>query len=87
MEPSDFMDYPFDSVFKKSECETVAQNIMKILSRTGDEFRKLSFNEYKKERIADGNFSDGEKQFFDMVIPYCKSPDTARLFSKIWNKV
>lgn len=64
MKPSFFSSkYPWDSVFGKSECETIAQNIMKILQRTGDEFRTLSFEEYKDERLKDGNFSERERVF------------------------
>ncbi len=85
MKPSNFTNYPWSSVFKKAECETVAQNVMKILERTGNKFRKLSYNEYEKERLKDANYSNGEKKFFDQIIDYCKSEDTAKLFSKSWN--
>ena len=44
----------------------------------------LTFDEYKSERLKDGNFTNSEKQYFDMVIGYCKSEDTAKLFSKSW---
>jgi len=87
MAPSNFMVKPMGSVFQKSEHETVAANIMVILGRTGDTFRELSWKEYKEERIKDGNFSYGEKGFFEDVVPYTKSEDTARLFSPIWREV
>lgn len=83
--PSDFTNEPHNSVLQKSEAETIAQNIMVILKRTGNEFRELSFEEYKKEREKDGNFHIIEKGFFEQVIGYCKSPDTAKLFSKRWS--
>ena len=57
---------------------------MVILFRTGDNFRKLSWKEYKKERIKDGEFTEREKEYFDKVIPYFKSSDTVQLFSKAW---
>ena len=83
--PKDFSKAsPFSSVTQKSECETIATNIMVILSRTGDTFRELSWDEYKEERQKDKNFSEGEKGFFDRVIDYCKNEDTARLFSEGW---
>ncbi len=72
------------SVLQKSEAETIARNIMVILFRTGDTFRPLSWEEYKEERLKDGQFSEGEKRYFDQVIDYCDSPKTAKLFSKEW---
>ena len=86
MKPSDFTSYPWGSVTMNSEAETVATNIMTILSRTGDEFRKLTWEEYKQEREKDGNFSTCERSYFEEVLPYCKSADTAKLFSKEWDK-
>lgn len=86
MKPSDFTSYPWGSVAGKSEAEVVARNIMVILSRTGNEFRNLDWEEYKEEREKDGNFSPSEKPYFEEVLPYCKSADTAKLFSEKWNK-
>lgn len=84
MKPSNFINYPWSSVLNKSEYETVAQNIMKILKRTGDEFRPLSFTEYKTERIKDGNFTDNEENYFNEVIIFCRNADSAICFSKTW---
>jgi hypothetical protein len=86
LKPSDFTEFPCSSVLQKSEAETVAQNIMKILKRTGDEFRPLSKEEYIDQREIDGNFSRGELSYFDQVIDYCKNADTAQLFSKVWKQ-
>ena len=87
LKPSEFAKkQPSESVFLKSEHETIASNIMTILSRTGDEFRPLTWEEYSIEREKDGNFSYGEKRFFEDVIDYCVSAQTARLFSKEWKK-
>lgn len=82
--PSDFKNYPSDSVTRNSECETVAQNIMIILSRTGDKFRPFDFEEYQIERKKDGNFSQAEKTYFEKVRSYCADEDTAKTFSKEW---
>lgn len=82
--PSDFTNFPFDSVECKSEAETIALNIMVILDRTGNTFRELTWQEYMRERLRDSNFSEGEFSYFNRVISYCKSPDTANLFSKAW---
>lgn len=86
MKPSDFLTFPYGSVFQKSECETVALNAMVILSRTGDKFKKLSAKKYEEERRKDGNFSSLELKYLSDVSPYLKSATTAILFSKAWSK-
>ena len=87
MNPSDFTEYPWSSVKQNNESETIACNIMRILKRTGDTFRSLSWEEYKEERLKDGSFTESERRYFDDVIDYCTSPETARLFSPTWKKV
>ena len=84
MKPSDFKSYPFSSVLQNSESETVALNIMVILSRTGDVFRDLTWEEYKLERMKDGNFTETEIRYFKLVIDYCKSSGAAIIFSSNW---
>lgn len=86
MKPSNFMKHPWSSVTQSAECENIARNIMVILYRTGDEFRHLEWDEYKAERLKDGNFSDIEKKYFDAVIDFCKNEDTAILFSPTWKQ-
>jgi hypothetical protein len=87
MKPSDLkMTQPYDSVFRNSECETVARNIMIILARTGNEFRDLSAQEYSDERRKDGEpASVQEMGVFEKVVFYTKSEDNARHLSKYWN--
>ena len=85
--PSDFLSHPYDSVFKKNETETVARNIMAILSRTGNDWRNLSWDEYKSIRFVDGNFTESEKKYFDLVVGYCVSEYDARAFSPNWESV
>lgn len=87
MNPSDFTDNPMGSVAKKSEAETVARNIMVILKRTGNKFRLLSWDEYKEHRLKDGHFNEVEKNYFDQVVKFCRSVETAELFSPVWAKV
>lgn len=82
--PSNFTVQPIASVLRKSEAETIARNIMVILERTGNTFRNLSWEEYKEERLKDGHFTESEKKYFDQVIDYCASAETARLFSPAW---
>lgn len=86
MLPSNFKKHPYNSVFNKSEAETIARNIMIILSRTGDEFRPLSWDEYKVERLKDGGFTEGEKTYFDRVTPWCRTGEIAAKFSPTWAK-
>lgn len=85
LKPSDFTKYPWSSVLQNMQSEVIAHNIMIILNRKGNEFKDLTWEEYKEERIKDGNFSEEEKSYFNNTIPYCKSAQTASLFSKEWN--
>ena len=85
--PADFCVYPWSSVTKNSESETVAVNIMKILKRNGNTWRELPFEEYEEERKEDGDYSEREKYIFEGVRGYCKSVDTATLFSKTWTEI
>ncbi len=84
MKPSTFNEFPCESVKQNHESEQIAANIMRILKRTGDTFRSLDWEEYKTERLKDGHFTDRERGYFDAVIDYCVSPETAKLFSPVW---
>lgn len=86
MLPSNFKKHPYNSVMNKSEAETIARNIMVILSRTGDKFRQLSWDEYKTERLKDGDFTEREKAYFDKVVSRCSSVETALHFSPTWGE-
>jgi len=82
--PSDYSKIqPMSSVFYKSEHEVIARNCVTILMRTGDTWRKLTWEEYKVERIKDGGFSEREREYFDDVIPYIKE-DKVQSFSPAW---
>lgn len=85
--PSDFIKHPWSCVFKSNEHESIATNVMKILKRTGDEWRTLSFEEYEKERKKDGAYSPREKSYFDEVAPYTESADKAAMFSATWKEI
>ena len=85
--PSNYTSYPMGSVSQNSETETIARNIMVILSKSGDTFRELSFDEYQKARIEDGaTISDtlGEKPYFEKCVGYCVSSDKADSFENGW---
>lgn len=84
MKPSDFKTFPSNSIFHNYKSEEVARNVMIILSRTGDTFRFLDRDEYKAERQADGHFTESERGYYDKVIAYCHSQETAALFSPVW---
>lgn len=86
LKPSDFTDYPWDSVKQQAEYEIVAQNIMKIKKRLGNEWTKLSWEQYKEERLKDAHFTGEEYGLFNEVIEYCESPEAAAKFSKAWIK-
>lgn len=86
LKPSVFTAFPCSSVFRKCEAEQIAVNIMVILERTGDVFRPLSWKEYKKERMKDGEFTEGEKPYFEQVKEYCGSAYEAINFSTVWGK-
>lgn len=89
MKPSDFASVSnMGSVARKSEAETVASNIMRILMITGDEWRPLSWEEYWNQRTKHGTgFSLKEKPYFEQVIDFCQSEQTARLFAPGWKMV
>lgn len=88
MKPSNFQKASaMASVLQKAEAETVAENIMTILKRTGNTWRRLTYDEYKKERKKDGNYSSEEEYYFNQVIDFCISPETAKLFSPGWRAV
>lgn len=84
MKPNNFTNHPYDSVLKNTESEIVARNIMKILERTGNEFRLLGWDEYKAERIKDGSFTESEKTYFDKVVGFCISEHSASAFCANW---
>lgn len=85
--PSEFNKHPWSSVLQKTEAEVVARNIMVILSRTGDEWRELGWEEYVEERMKDTGFSQMERQYFDKAISYTKSEAAARSFCDAWKTV
>lgn len=84
--PSQFLNMPYSSVLQRSEYETIAKNIMVILSRTGNVFRELSYEEYKQERLKDGAFTESEKIYFDKVSYLSKGVEKEICaFSPAWN--
>jgi len=91
MNPSAFQIFPWSSIFGNSESEIIALNIIHILSRTGDTWRTLTWDEYKEERLKDAGkpsagFSERERGYFDAVLPYTVSESAARTFCKIWEQ-
>ena len=88
--PSNYLNHPFGSVSQKSECETIARNIMYILSKAGDEFRELSFEEYSEHRLKDKATQrdlDLELYYFNQIVRYCVSENNANRFCGNWYKL
>lgn len=83
LKPSHFCSFPWESLLQKSECETIARNIMVIRKRLGDKW-DLSWTEYKKEREKDGGYSWAEKDYFKEVMPLIRDAIGAISFSRSW---
>lgn len=87
--PSDFATkFPYKSVTGKTEDGTLALNIMKAMVFMGNEWSPITWEDYVKAWKEKG-FDSCEKEHacFDRVNKYCKSEDTARLFSPVWEEV
>ena len=85
--PSNYCSSPMGSISQNCETEIIACNIMRILKKTGDTFRDLSFEEYESARFDDGAelcHIDNEKPYFEMVIVHCTSPLAANKFCRGW---
>lgn len=83
--PKDFLKHPYDSVLGNFEDEVVARNIMVILSRTGNTWRRLTWSEYQSERTKDGGFTASEEShFFKVCESYCSDENGAKSFSPAW---
>jgi hypothetical protein len=83
--PSDYKSFPMASVEQSHEREQAAYNIMQILARNGNTWRKLSLKEYKKERKKDGQVVEHlEEHFFLCCRWHCLSAETADSFCPTW---
>jgi len=78
----------------KSECEDIALNIMKVLKRTGNTWRRLNWEEYVEVRLKDkatdkgGGFdASKERPVFYKVIKYTVSEESARSFGGTWKNI
>jgi hypothetical protein len=88
--PSDFLEKPWNSIFQKSEHETIARNCMVILKRGGNEWRTLSEEEYVAARVEDGarpTTASAELSYFREVVAYTTSPEQAAKCSPTWAKI
>lgn len=85
MKPSDFVEvFPWNSVFRNSDYETIARNILVVKSKLDDTWGEITWEQYKEKRLKDGNFSEVEKDYFDKVVDYCKDEESVRKFSPDW---
>ena len=88
MKPSHLLEHPpVNSIVGTQIAERVAHNIIKILCRNGDEWRTLSWQEYKHERQKDhaGLSIYVEYIPFAVVSSYCSNAESARRFSATWS--
>lgn len=89
MQPLDYASVrPFDSVMKNAECEIVARNILTIIGRGNNEWGGvISWEEYKTERLKDGNFTESEKEYFDKVFGFMTSEESVKAFAPNWREL
>ena len=70
---------------RKSELESIADNVLKILIRTGNTFRNVSKKEYLEERKKDNggkNICSSEEMWLDRFLEMFPKFDQS--FSKYW---
>ena len=86
--------FPIGSVSQKTECEFIAQKIVLFLFKYyGNTWIKLTWDQYKsflpvelhKLIHSDPAVAKSQKEWFDRVIDYTVSYETAKLFCKEWN--
>ena len=86
--PEEFIGEYWGSVFQNAQTEWVWNNAIKILFRTGNQWRELPWDEYILERKKDaatdkgGGFDESEKSYFEKVLPYTVSAEMAAAFTK-----
>ena len=85
LKPSTFTRKPLYSLTQKSEAERVASHINIIRKRLGDNW-DITREQYRKERIKDGEFSEGEMYLFDEVIKLIPDAIGCIGFSKVWTE-
>lgn len=77
--------YPWDSVMRRSELESLARRIM-YFTESWD--KPLTWEEYAKTLTkADSNHKQEIKRDFERLKPYLESPKTCALFSKSWSEM
>ena len=89
MKPSNFLGHPWGSVTQNAESEIIARNIMVMLSRNGDSWRLLSWEEYAAERVKDGASLDNvenERPYFDKVVGFCVTAEHGNSFAPGWGE-
>ncbi len=84
LKPSDFIGSRGLTCMSKTGsagCESAAQKIIELLVKSGDEWRRVTWSEYKV-------FTEDTYRYeFDRVIEYCTSAEKARTFSPGWAHV
>ena len=95
LKPSDFeQTIPWDSVKHNSANESLARSIMRTRVFKGDhwasaenpELSYLDYLEYRKSKGLSETGAASSEDFYELAR-YCKSPETAALFSKAWREI
>lgn len=86
MNPSNFTTTPVNSILGKRHFayDITARNIMKILERTGNQWRQLSWQEYKAEMNKDNNRVDGTRPIFDDIAGMLSDEVGTRCYCCCW---
>lgn len=82
MRPSEFILYEGTQNIKR---RIVIENILRILTRDNDTFRKISWEEYSEIRLKEGNFSDDEHVYFNqasLYLPIARETQTQGITSE-----
>jgi uncharacterized Zn finger protein len=86
LRPRDFVAVPDGSIFPSTEHEIIASNIMKILARTDNRFRPITWDEYWSESSKDRSQVTDDPGVFFQVVVHCISAEQAVLVSPVWGK-
>lgn len=78
--PTDFADFPNESIAHNINDDGVAWNIIRILMVTGNEWRVITWGEYLTHHAGDYMKRDN----FDRVIKYCTSAGSAQTYCPEW---
>jgi len=82
--------FPHNAISRVIEIKLVAMEIVVILSKTGNVFRAISIDEYKKARLslfARESELHQELKFFDLANIHLTTARSAAKFSETWSNI